>query len=113
MSLGPAGNSTGVLNPDILGWGMAKILYGGHSINVPPVKIDELAQAIQAMSNSGSYSWLTVDLDGTDPKRVRLIMGPGIPVGIVSDQMDGHEVDLSNETLVSFLESASKPEPPA
>lgn len=91
---------------------MTKILYAGHAVSVPDaVKVDELASAIQNIHNSGKYSYLTIDLTGEEPKRIRLLFGPGIPVGIVSDQMDGHTPDLSDESLSAFLDPEEDPAP--
>ena len=44
---------------------------------------------------------------GAEQQRVRLLFGPGIPAAILGDQMDGHEVDLSNETLAAFIEQSN------
>ncbi|QSZ49570.1 hypothetical protein [Arthrobacter sp. D5-1] len=83
---------------------MAYIIYQGQNIAIPDnVKIDELANAIQAMQNAGGYSYVTLDLEGTQPKRVRLMVGPGIPIGIVSDPLDGHEPNLSDDSLNDFV----------
>ncbi|UOD81978.1 hypothetical protein [Paenarthrobacter ureafaciens] len=83
----------------------AFILYQGQKIAIPDnTKIDELAEAIKAMQNNVAYSWVTLNLDGTDPKRVRLMVGPGIPIGIISDLLDGHDPDLSDGSLSTFLE---------
>lgn len=86
---------------------MAHMLYAGHEIALPDgLKADELAEALKVNYATGGYSWLTVDLLGDEQKRVRVLFGPGIPIAIVSDQLDGHEVDLSNETLEAFLQKA-------
>jgi hypothetical protein len=82
----------------------AFILYQGQKIAIPDnVKIDELAEALKSMQNNVSFSWVTLNLDGPDPKRVRLMVGPGIPIGIVSDPMDGHEPNVTDEGLKNFL----------
>lgn len=91
---------------------MAFLIYSGQTIAIPDgAKTDQLAEALQNISNSGAYSWLTLDLAGEEPKRVRLLFGPGIPVGIISDQMDGHDVDLTNETIEAFINQAKGGEP--
>ncbi|MCF3137655.1 hypothetical protein LRQ04_00160 [Paenarthrobacter sp. AR 02] len=85
---------------------MAYIIYQGQNIAIPDnVKIDELADGLKAMQNNVACSWLTLNLAGAEPKRIRLIVGPGIPIGIVSDPMDGHAVDLSDDRLNDFLHS--------
>lgn len=81
----------------------AFILYQGQKIAIPDnVKIDELANAIQAVQNAGGYNYVTLNLDGADPKRVRLMVGPGIPIGIISDPLDGHP-PVTDEKLTEFL----------
>ncbi|BCW59581.1 hypothetical protein [Arthrobacter sp. StoSoilB20] len=83
---------------------MAYIIYQGQNIAIPDnVKIDELADGLKAMQNSVAYSWLTLNLAGTEPKRVRLMVGPGIPIGIVGDPLDGHEPNLSDDSLAEFV----------
>lgn len=82
----------------------AFILYQGQKIAIPDnVKIDELAEAFKAMQNNVAYSWVTLDLEGPDPKRVRLMVGPGIPIGIISDPLDGHDANVTDEGLRNFL----------
>ncbi|MGF6833992.1 hypothetical protein QF015_002167 [Paenarthrobacter sp. TE4293] len=83
---------------------MAYIIYQGQNIAIPDnVKIDELAEGLKAMQNNVAYSWLTLNLAGSEPKRVRLMVGPGIPIGIVSDPLDGHEPNLSDDSLAEFV----------
>jgi hypothetical protein len=48
---------------------------------------------------------------GTHSERVQLMVGPGIPVAIVSDQMDSHEVDKANESPGAFNEPAKDQTP--
>lgn len=82
----------------------AFILYQGQKIAIPDnVKIDVLADAIQAVQNATGYNYVTLNLEGPDPKRVRLMVGPGIPIGIVSDPLDGHEAGVTDEGLQNFL----------
>ncbi|MCX8453368.1 hypothetical protein [Paenarthrobacter ureafaciens] len=82
----------------------AFILYQGQKIEIPEnTKIDELANALKAMQNSVAYSWVTLNLDGPDPKRVRLMVGPGIPIGIISDPLDGHEPNVTDDSLRDFM----------
>ncbi|ERI35230.1 hypothetical protein M707_22855 [Arthrobacter sp. AK-YN10] len=85
----------------------AFILYQGQKIAIPDnVKIDVLADAIQRVQNAAGYNYVTLNLEGRDPKRVRLMVGPGIPIGIVSDPFDGHEPGLSDESLAAFVDHA-------
>lgn len=82
----------------------AFILYQGQKIAIPEnTKIDELANAIKAMQNNVAFSWVTLNLDGPEPKRVRLMVGPGIPIGIISDPMDGHEPNVTDDSLRDFM----------
>lgn len=65
---------------------MAKIFYAGHTIPLPDsVDIEELAVFLQDSYAKGAHSWATFDLPGEQPERMRLLFGPGIPVGFVTD----------------------------
>ncbi len=89
---------------------MANILYVGQTIPIPEaVNVDELADFLLDAYAKGSYSWLWVDVAGAHPKRVQLMVGPGIPVAIVSDQVDSHEVAKRNESPGAFIEPAKDP----
>jgi hypothetical protein len=46
---------------------------------------------------------------GRSPERVQLMVGSGIPVAIVSDQVDSHEVAKGNESPGAFIEAAKDP----
>ncbi|YCH09490.1 hypothetical protein ACTAQJ_07950 [Arthrobacter sp. alpha11c] len=86
---------------------MAFILYQGQKIAIPDnVKVDEVADAIKAIQNSGTYSYVTLNLEGEVPKRIRLMVGPGIPIGIVSDPLDGHEPNLTDDSLAKFVDES-------
>ncbi|QSZ53077.1 hypothetical protein AYX19_08750 [Paenarthrobacter ureafaciens] len=65
--------------------------------------MDELANVLQNMQNSGTYGYFVYDLPGTEPKRVRLMFGPGIPYALVSDPLDGHEPNLTDDSLAAFV----------
>jgi hypothetical protein len=63
---------------------MANILYLGQSFTPSEeVDVDELADVILATYGKGVHSWVTMDLAGDQPKSVRLLVGPGIPVAII------------------------------
>lgn len=82
----------------------AAIYYSGTSIALPDgLKVDELADALQKIQNSGQYSYFVFDLPGSEPKRIRLMFGPGIPYALVSDPLDGHEAKLSDDDLAQFM----------
>lgn len=68
------------------------------------LKVDELADALQKIQNSGQYSYFVFDLPGTETKRIRLMFGPGIPYALVSDPLDGHDAKLSDDDLAQFLQ---------
>jgi hypothetical protein len=59
--------------------------------------LDELAAYLLDTYAKGSYSWATFDSPGDHPNQVRLLTGPGIPIGFVSDQTDSHEEVVSKE----------------
>ncbi len=62
---------------------MANILYLGQTFTLADhVDIDVLADVILDAYGKGLHSWITVDLAGEQPKSVRLLVGPGIPVAI-------------------------------
>ncbi|MEN8582142.1 hypothetical protein ABFP37_05445 [Burkholderia sp. RS01] len=89
---------------------MANILYAGQTISMPEaVNVDELADFLLNAYAKGSYSWLWVDVAGAHPKRIQLMVGPGIPVAIVSDQADSHEFEKGNENTGTFIEPAMDP----
>jgi len=65
---------------------MAKIFYAGQTIPLPDsVDIEELAVFLQDSYAKGAHSWATFELPGAPPKQMRLLFGPGIPVGFVTD----------------------------
>lgn len=77
---------------------MAKILYAGHTIPVPDTtNLDELAAYLLDTYAKGSCSWATFDSPGDHQNQVQLLLGPGIPVGFVSDLTDSHEEVVSEE----------------
>ncbi|WP_416405459.1 hypothetical protein [Arthrobacter sp. LFS091] len=82
----------------------AAINYSGTSIELPEgIKVDELANVLQNIQNSGEYRYFVLDLPGVVPKRIRLMFGPGIPYALVSDPLDGHEAELSDDDLAQFM----------
>lgn len=65
---------------------MAEILYAGHVIPLPEtVDVEELSEFLQDAYAKGAHSWATFDVLGDHPKQVRLLLGPGIPVGLYTD----------------------------
>jgi hypothetical protein len=62
---------------------MAQILYAGRSIALPStVDLDELESTILDNYANGTFAWLTFDSLNDEEGRVRLLIGPGIAVGI-------------------------------
>jgi hypothetical protein len=85
----------------------AAIYYSGTSIALPEgIKVDELANALEQIQNSGRYSHFVFDLPGTEPKRIRLMFGPGIPYALVSDPLDGHDAKVTDDNLAQFMKGA-------
>lgn len=71
---------------------MVSIIYAGQTLRVPDgADADRLAAVLLDSYASGSYSWLWVDVAGTPPRHVRLMVGPGIPVAIISDEKPAME----------------------
>lgn len=65
---------------------MAEILYAGHVIPLPDeLDIEELCEFVQDSYARGAHSWASFDVPGDQPKQVRLLFGPGIPVGVYTD----------------------------
>lgn len=63
---------------------MANLLYAGQTIPLQEtVNVEELADLLLDAYAKGGYSWLWADLKGASPERVRLMIGPGIPIAIV------------------------------
>lgn len=84
---------------------MAEILYAGRSIAMPDsVDVDELAAMLQDTYAKGGHSWVSFDLPGHQPKHVRLLFGPGIPVGFVCGQDEEQGAIASKESQESFTE---------
>ncbi|NVM96093.1 hypothetical protein [Arthrobacter wenxiniae] len=72
---------------------MVNILYAGQTIPLPKgVSVEELADLLLDTYAKGGYSWLRLDGEGGESKRVQLMLGPGIPVAIVGEQLDPDEV---------------------
>lgn len=83
---------------------MAKILYAGHTIPLPDsVDVEELAIFLQDSYAKGAHSWATFDLPGEQPKQMRLLFGPGIPVGFITD---GRGERGTQEPVESVIEPA-------
>jgi hypothetical protein len=71
---------------------MANLLYAGQTIPLQEiVNVGELADIVLDAYAKGGYSWLWVDLEGASPKRIQLMVGPGIPIAIVDDDAGSHE----------------------
>lgn len=69
---------------------MASILYSGQTLPLPDsVNVDELAAVILDTYAKGAHSWIALGLEGAEPKNLRLLVGPGIPVAIISDKSTG------------------------
>ena len=87
----------------------AAIYDSGTSIELPEgIKVDELANVLQNIQNSGEYRYFVFDLPGTVPKRIRLMFGPGIPYALVSDPLDGHEAKVSDDDLAQFMRDSDR-----
>lgn len=72
---------------------MAEILYAGHVIPLPDVvDVDELSVFLQDSYAKGAHSWATFDVPGDQRKQVRLLLGPGIPVGLYT--YGGSQIDI-------------------
>jgi hypothetical protein len=81
---------------------MANLLYAGQTIPLQgPLNVEELADILLDAYAKGGYSWLWVDLEGVSPKRVQLMVGPGIPIAIVDDHADSHEAKKANDVPAS------------
>jgi hypothetical protein len=77
---------------------MANLLYAGQTIPLQDiVNVEELADILLDAYGKGGYSWLWVDLEGVSPKRVQLMIGPGIPIAIVGDHADSHEATKADD----------------
>ena len=94
-----------------LGWAPRRTFsMRGRPTPMPEAfNVDELADFLLDAYAKGTYSWLWVDAAGAHPKRVQLMVNPGIPVAIVSDQVDSHEVAKGNESPGAFTETAKDP----
>lgn len=78
---------------------MAKILYAGTTLALPDnVDVDELASVLLDTYAKGAYSWVAFDSTGEPQQQVRLLTGPGIPIGFVSDHTDGRDEVASKES---------------
>jgi hypothetical protein len=65
---------------------MASILYSAQTLSMSDdVNLEELAATIVDHYAKGAHAWITMDLVGPQPNSVRLLVGPGIPVAIVSE----------------------------
>jgi hypothetical protein len=61
--------------------------YAGKTLLVPrDADADRLADVLLDSYASGSYSWLWVDVAGTPPRHVWLMVGPGIRVAISDEK---------------------------
>lgn len=70
-----------------LGSLMVSIVYAGQTLPMPDgADADRLADILLNSYAKGSYSWLWVDVAGTPPRRVQLMVGPGIPIAIIIDE---------------------------
>lgn len=68
---------------------MASILYSGQTLPLPEdVNVDDLAAVILHTYAQGATSWIALGLEGAEPN-LRLLVGPGIPVAIISDTPTG------------------------
>ena len=77
--------------------GMAEILYAGRTIALPDtVDVDELATLLRDAYAKGGHSWMSFDLPGDQQRHVRLLFGPGIPVGFISDQKEREDAGVFN-----------------
>lgn len=86
---------------------MAKILYAGHAIAVPDnVDVDELAAVLLDTYAKGAYVWVTFYSTGDQQQQVRFLSGPGIAVGIVSDQKGGREEGMSTGASEEVIDPA-------
>lgn len=71
------------------------------------VDVDELASVLLDSYAKGAYSWVTFDSTGDPQQQVRLLTGPGIPVGFVSDLADAEE-EVSSKEAGSYVEPAQE-----
>jgi hypothetical protein len=77
---------------------MANLLYAGQTIPLQEiVNVEELADILLDAYAKGGYSWLWVDLEGASPKRIQLMIGPGIPIAIVSNHAGTHEAKRADD----------------
>lgn len=67
---------------------MASIIYSGQTLPLSEgVDIDELAAVILDTYAQGAHSWIALGSEGAEPN-LRLLVGPGIPLAIISDKSD-------------------------
>lgn len=65
---------------------MATILYSGHEFHLPDeVDVGALTEAILDTCANGAHSWVTIPTPGANQQALRLLIGPGIPVAVISD----------------------------
>ena len=65
---------------------MAELLYSGQKFHVSKdVDIEELAETILDTLAAGAHAWITLPAGHPEPKRMRLLIGPGIPVAVLGE----------------------------
>lgn len=64
---------------------MSTVMYAGQRISVSDsLDMEELAGVILDSCAKGLYSWITVESPGPSQSVLRLLVGPGIPVGLIT-----------------------------
>ncbi|NWL25778.1 hypothetical protein DM794_01650 [Paenarthrobacter ureafaciens] len=65
---------------------MAKVLYSGQMLPISEnVDVDELADTILDTCARGAHAWITFSSTDAEADTLRLLVGPGIPVAIISE----------------------------
>lgn len=66
---------------------MATLLYSGQALPISEeVDVEQLATVILDLYAKGAHSWLTLTSAGAKPQTLRLLVGSGIPVGIIQNE---------------------------
>lgn len=68
---------------------MTRILYSGQSIEVSDaVDLEALTAAILDTVAQGAHSWVTFETAHDNPKSVQLLVGAGIPLAIIREELE-------------------------
>lgn len=63
---------------------MAELLYSGQKLPVSKdVDIEVLAETILDTLAAGAHAWITLSTGHSEPKHVKVLIGPGIPIAVL------------------------------